>query len=104
MIRGAREVTDAFDVFRCEPRNDLLSQCEPNEAYCLAEEAGHSAVYFPAQGSVILDTRRTNTALSVRWYDVDRSEWRAAETVQDDQSVKLSTPGPGQWAVVIVAR
>ena len=82
MIRSAREVTDAFDLFRCEPRNDLLSQREPNEAYCLAEEARQYAVYFPAEGSVTLDTSQANTALSVRWYNVDRGEWHSARTIQ----------------------
>jgi hypothetical protein len=104
MIRSARQVTDAFDLFRCEPRNDLLSQREPNEAYCLAEEARRYAVYFPAEGSVALDTSRGHTALSVRWYDVDRGRWHSAKTIQGGQFAELTTPSPGQWAVVIVAR
>jgi len=104
MIQSAREVTDAFDVFSCNPRNDLLSQREANEAYCLAEEAKQYAVYFPAEGSVALDLSQAKTSLSVRWYNVDRGEWQPAETIQGERSAKLTTPSSGQWAVVIVAR
>jgi len=104
MIRSARQVTDAIDVFLCSPRNDLLSQREANEAYCLAEEAKQYAVYFPAKGSVALGLSRAKTALSVRWYNVDRGEWHPAETIQGERSAKLTTPSSGQWAVVIVTR
>ncbi len=104
MIRSARQVTDAFDVFGCKPRNDLLRDREPNEAYCLAAEASQYAVYFPAEGSVTLDTSHANKALSMRWYDVDHGDWREAETVQGGRFTKLTTPAPGQWAVVILVR
>jgi hypothetical protein len=103
MIRSARQVTDEFDVFRCEPRNDLLSQREPNEAYCLAEEAGQYAVYFPGKGSVILDTSQASRALSLRWHNIDRGKWHAAQTIRSSESTSLTTPDAGQWAVVIVA-
>jgi hypothetical protein len=104
MIRSARQVTDAIDVFSCSPRNDLLSQREANEAYCLAEEPRQYAVYFPAEGSVALDLSQAKTSLSVRWYNVDRGEWHSAKTIQGKRSANLTTPGSGQWAVVIVAR
>jgi hypothetical protein len=104
MIRSAREVTDAFDLFSCSPRNDLLGHREANEAYCLAVEAKQYAVYFPAEGSVALDLSKAKTPLSVRWYDIDRGEWHPAETIQGERSAKLTTPRSGQWAVVVVAR
>jgi hypothetical protein len=104
MIRGARQVTDEFDIFRCEPRNDLLTQREPNEAYCLAEEARQYAVYFPDQGAVVLDTSQASRALSVRWYDIDRGKWHPAEPIGGSGSTSLTTPGTGQWAVVIIGR
>ena len=55
-IHSAREVTDAFDIFSCEPHNDLLSERSENEAYCLANPAGQFAVYFPAGGGRPFET------------------------------------------------
>jgi hypothetical protein len=104
MIRSARRVTEAFDVFRCQPRNDLLSEREPNEAFCLAEEARQYAVYFPAEGSVTLDTSRASTALSMQWYNVDRGEWQTGKTTGGSRFVKLTTPSSGQWVVLILHR
>jgi len=104
MIRSARQVTDEFDVFRCEPRNDLLSQREPNEAYCLAEEARQYAVYFPGKGSVVLDTSQASQTLSLRWYNIDRSSWHPAQTIRGSESTSLTAPDGAQWAVVIVVR
>ena len=35
MIRSARAVTRAFDLFHCAPHNELLLDRAPNQAYCL---------------------------------------------------------------------
>lgn len=96
-------MTDSLDLFCCEPRNGLLSQREPNEAYCLAEESKQYAVYFPAEGSVVLDTSAASKPLSARWYNIDRGQWRPAKAIQVG-AAELTTPGPGRWAVVVLAR
>jgi len=101
MIRSAREVTGAFDVFASEPRNDLLGRREENEAYCLATRQGHYAVYFPRGGEVTLNVKEARGKLSARWYDVDRGRWQPAETPEGGRTVPLRTPGNGQWAVVL---
>jgi pimeloyl-ACP methyl ester carboxylesterase len=49
-IKSLRLLTDAMNVFVCEPRNDLLGDRSPNEAYCLAEPGRQYAVYFPDGG------------------------------------------------------
>lgn len=55
-IRSARKFTSSIDFFNLVPHNDLLSEREPNEAFCLAkEDLDEIAVYFPAGGSVRLD-------------------------------------------------
>jgi len=46
VIRAARNFTDAFDLFSCEPRPDLLSDCADNECYLLADPPGTFALYF----------------------------------------------------------
>jgi len=101
MIRSAREVTGAFDVFTCEPRNDLLGGRKPNEAYCLARPGRQYAVYFPAAGEVTLDAKAARGQLRIRWYEIDKGKWRAAEKSAGGGKLKLKTPGGGQWAAIL---
>jgi len=104
MIRSARNVTDAFTVFACEPRPDLLAERAENEAYCLAQPGKQVAVYFPRGGEVTLDASATKgPALALRWYDIDTGQWRPAKTLGGGKTVRLKAPGGGQWAAVIVA-
>jgi hypothetical protein len=100
-IHSARLVTNAFDLFSCEPNNSLLGSRAPNEAYCLAESGKSYAVYFPAGGSVTLNTSALPGTLTVRWWDVDRSGWLAPRRAQSGSAVRLTAPNGGQWAVVI---
>jgi len=100
-IRSAREVTDAFDIFRCEPMPDLLKTGPQTEAYCLANPGVEYALYFPAGGEATLDLRAAEGKMRVRWHDIDGGEWRRVETVGAGRRVKLTAPGPGQWAAVL---
>ncbi len=102
MIRSAREVTGAFDVFTSEPRGDLLADREANEAYCLAQPPRQYAVYFPAGGEVTLNAKKAPDALSLRWYDIDAGRWRPRREVGPG-AVGLKAPGKGQWAAVLLA-
>ena len=99
MIRSAREVTDAIDVFACEPRNERLGRREANEAYCLAGP-GQFAVYFPQEGDVDLKVgaRRKWT---LRWYAIDEGRWLPETQAAGEENLRLKTPGPGQWAAVV---
>jgi hypothetical protein len=98
-IRSARTFTDAMTVFTCEPRNDLLSDRESNEAYCLAEPGLQYAVYFPNGGSVKLDVSAAAGTLEVRWFDITRGAWRTPRRVLGGGTVDLKTPDAGPWAV-----
>jgi len=103
MIRAARQVTGAFDIFRCEPHPELLGRRAPNEAYCLAEPGRQYAVYFTSGGRVTLDLRASKGRLHARWFDIDAGEWREDADVDGGRSVPLQAPGPGQWAAVLTA-
>ena len=103
MIRSARAVTSAFDIFATEPRNDLLSDRSENEAYCLADPPRTYAVYFPAAGQVTLNASPAPKPRSLRWFSIDTGEWRGIREVAEPSGKKfrLETPGSGQWVAVI---
>ena len=98
MIRSLRAVEDAIDFLACEPRPDLLSDREPDEAYALADPGREYAVYFPAGGSVVLDVAEA-TDLTCRWYDVEACRWHAEEAVDDP--ARLDAPYEKQWAAIV---
>jgi hypothetical protein len=104
IITSMREIANRMDLVRTEPRNDLLSERQPTEAYCLAEPGRQYAIYFPDGGAVKLDLSEANGKLEVRWLDIHRSEWREARTVDGGGSLELKAPGRGHWAVVVLAR
>jgi hypothetical protein len=101
MIRSARAVTDAFDLFHTAPHNDLLLDREPNRAYCLAAPGKEYAVYFPAGGKVRLDARGLEGECQVRWYDIGGGRWANASRVTPGQPILLAAPGSGQWAALV---
>jgi hypothetical protein len=103
-LQSARMLTGEFSVFASEPRNDLLSERGPNEAYCLAESGRQYAVYFPDGGVVTLDVSAAEGPLKVRWLDLNRSAWQQPQTTQGGGTLELTTPGKGQWAVLVQAR
>ena len=95
--------TDAMNIFRMKPCNNLLtSRCE-NEAYALAEPGEQFAVYFTGSGdrSVSIDLSSANGDLTERWLDIDRSSWNDETTIQGGGDYMLRTPGIGQWAVLL---
>lgn len=100
MIRSARQVTNAIDIFTCQPSNDLLTDREANEAYCLARPPSQYAVYFPAAGQVTLKLVPNAQQRRLQWFDIDTGKWHKPQPVKAG-SMPLKTPGSGQWAVVI---
>ncbi|UCH36277.1 MAG: hypothetical protein JSV65_07960 [Armatimonadota bacterium] len=104
MIRSAREVTGAIDLFRCEPRPDLLADTQDDEAYCLANPAAQYAVYFPDGGIARLSLRGAAGELELRWCDIEAGRWTQPTQLAGKQNVRLRAPGSGQWAALILAR
>lgn len=100
-IRSARKLTNALNVFVCMPRNDLLTDREPNQAYCLARPSERYAVYLPQGGTVKLETSAAEGSLEVRWLDIARSAWQEPQIVSGGGKLKLETPGKGQWAALV---
>jgi hypothetical protein len=99
-IKSLRMLTDAMHVFSCEPRNDLLGDRSPNEAYCLAEPGRQYAVYFPDGGEVKLDVSAAGP-LEVRWLDIARGAWQTPHSAAG-RTLDLKAPGKGQWAVLVL--
>ncbi|MDE0482410.1 MAG: hypothetical protein OXI67_07545 [Candidatus Poribacteria bacterium] len=104
-IKSMRTITDEMDVFTCEPRNDLLSNREENEAYTLANPGKEYAVYFPKGGSVDLNLSaggKTDTkTVTIRWLSIHHSRWRQKEEIPFSDTITLTAPTEAHWAVLV---
>lgn len=100
-IRGARMLTDRMNVFACEPHNDLLSDKNPNEAYCLANPGKEYTVYFPDGGEVTLDISATQKSVKICWLDILKCRWGDARPAETQGKLKLRCPSRGYWAVLV---
>ncbi|MBN2308712.1 MAG: hypothetical protein JXR94_07050 [Candidatus Hydrogenedentes bacterium] len=100
-LRSMRMVTDGLDIFTCAPHNDLLSEREPNEAYCTARPGEVYAVYFPDGGQVGLDIGALAGDATLRWLNVMESAWRPADRIRGGGILRLECPGTGHWTALI---
>jgi len=100
-LRSMRMLTDKMDIFTCEPHNDLLSDRDSNEAYCIANPGKEYAVYFPDGGEVTLNISSLNKPAKVQWLDIMKSQWTETKKIQSENKLKLSCPSKGYWAALI---
>ena len=88
-----------------EPHNNLLTNREEDEAYCLAELGNQYAVFFSGNGdrSVVLDLSSATEKLRRCWLDVAQSLWVEEGVIVSKGMYTLRSPGPGHWIVVLVS-
>jgi len=104
-LRSMREFLGAIRIFGMNPRNDLLSQREIDEAYCLAEPGQQYAAFFTGNGDGRVDIELTavGRSLELRWLDIAKSCWSPRATVSGRRNYMLRAPGSGHWVAVLRA-
>lgn len=102
-LKSMRTITDAMDIFTCEPHNALLSNRADNGAYTIANLGREYAVYFPNGGSVDINLSAMKAAkmLTVKWLNIAKSEWESEEQIPFSDSITLTAPTETHWAVLI---
>jgi hypothetical protein len=100
-LRSARMLSGEIHIFANTPSNHLLSEREPNEAYCLAQPGKSYALYFPAGGDVKLDLTQEQGEFTLQWLDIAASRWVKNETLQGGRHVKISAPAKKHWVALI---
>ena len=101
-LQSMRMLTDAMHVFSAAPRNDLLGGREDNEAYCLAEAGQQYAVYFPGEGSVMLDIQDLEGSFSVQWLDVEQAAFEEPTVLEGQQQIELENASSSPRAVLVL--
>ncbi len=101
-IKSARMLMDEMPFIRCRPHNDLLSDREPNEAYCFARPGEEFAVYFPQGGSVSIDLSSVRGQASLRWLDIAQSRWSEPVSIDGGAKLVLETPSDASWVAYVI--
>jgi hypothetical protein len=103
-LRSARKFSEALDIFRAEPRQDLLRNRKDNEAYITVISGEQYAIYFPDGGSVDLDLSNTKGDFQLRWMNIGKSEWTGETIVTGGNYIEIMSPGEGQWALILLRK
>jgi hypothetical protein len=102
-ILAARKLESFIPLWSVETANELLSQREENEAYLAADLGRFYAIYFPAGGEVQLDVSAAKGALTIHWIKIDSGDLGPVRNFQGGDKILVTTPGPGNWAGVMVS-
>jgi len=100
-VRSVRMLEDHLDLWGLRPRQDLLEDVGPNEAYCLAAPGESYAVYVPAGCDVTLAIE--SGSYRRRYLDTETATWTDAGTVEDSTEVRLRPPDGKNWVAVFTA-
>ena len=101
VIGSMRQLSDQMDFFEAQPRADLLSENQENEAYCRADAGNCYAVYFPAGGSVALDLSDCRQSGVIQWLNVMETTWSNSSVIEPGDKVIIEAPRVGQFVALI---
>lgn len=102
-IKSMRMLTDAMNIFTMAPDNSVLAGRAENEAYAMVGAGEQYAIYFTGEGDCLVqvDLGQVKAPLTEQWLDIERCEWKTPTVIEKGGFHNLTTPGPGQWAVLI---
>ncbi|MDP8246385.1 MAG: hypothetical protein P9L94_20040 [Candidatus Hinthialibacter antarcticus] len=106
LIRSMRTFLNDFDIFHSEPAPGVLSECDDNEAYCLAISGKAYALYFPKGGEVNLKLPEPVKSAFVRWLDPNAGQFLSPKSADiKDNAIRLQSPGmEAPWLVLVECR
>jgi len=101
-IKAARKLESIIPLWKINPKNDLLSNREKNEAYLAANYKENSyALYFPAGGEVTIDLSSAKGVLNIRWININSGEWGPTKKITGGKKIKIKSPGKENWVAAI---
>lgn len=103
-IRAARKVQSRVRFWDVEPRMDLLSDREKDEAYLAAEPGRQYILYFTDGGSVDLDMSSCAGTFDLRWVNITSGQWHSRATIEGGKKVTVRAPAKRGWAATIVRK
>lgn len=89
-VQSVRMIEEAVDLCSLTPRQDLLVDAAPHEAYCVAAPGDSYVVYFPTGSDVTLDLEAGSYRR--RYLDTETATWTDEDTTDAGTELLLSPP------------
>ena len=105
-MRATRKVETAVKFWGVEPRLDLLTDREADEAYLAADPGSAYILYFTRNGegsvSLKLDAYAGKT-FELRWVNITTGDWGPTTTIMGGSTVSIDRPDTSaHWVATIV--
>ncbi len=105
-IRATRKVETRVKFWNVEPRLDLLTEREPDEAYLAADSGNAYILYFTKNGGGAVELKLNEYAgqtFELRWVNVGTGDWGPAAKLSGGHAVKIERPDDSaHWVATIV--
>jgi hypothetical protein len=105
-ISATRKVETRVKFWDVEPRLDLLTKRQSDEAYLAADPGNAYILYFTKNGGgsvgLKLDSH-PDTTFELRWVNVDTGSWGATTAISGGSTVTIDRPnGSAHWVATII--
>lgn len=102
-IKAMRKLESFVKMWELKPRNDLLKNREPNEAYLAANPGKAYVIYFTDGGSITLDMKPSKGNFVVHWISIDSGELKERQKISANEELNITTPAKGHWLAAIIS-
>lgn len=100
-VKIARDIEQNVRFWELKPRNELLSDCDKNEAYLVGKLNQIFVLFFTDGGEVRLDLNNEKANYKLQWYNIRSGEKHSEKEIGGGESIKLKTPANLEWLAVI---
>ena len=105
-IRATRKVETKVKFWDVEPRLDLLTNRQSDEAYLAADPGDTYILYFTKNGGgsvgLKLDSYR-DAKFTLRWINIDSGKWGPIKTISGGSTVTIDRPNDSShWVATII--
>jgi hypothetical protein len=105
-ISATRKVETRVKFWDVEPRLDLLTNRQSDEAYLAADPGKAYILYFTKNGSGSVGLKLDSypgTMFKLRWVNIGTGKWGPAKTISGGSTVTINRPdGSSHWIATIV--
>ncbi len=102
-LQAARKVGSLVNWWDIQPRQDLLHDRAPDEAYLACRPGDAYVLYFTSGGSVGLDLTAHRQEFALRWINIGNGQWGPKRKASGGRVLRLAAPSKSPWAAVLVA-
>ncbi|MBN1816047.1 MAG: hypothetical protein JW828_01715 [Sedimentisphaerales bacterium] len=105
-IRATRKVEMRVKFWDVEPRLDLLTNRQSDEAYLAAKPGKAYVLYFTQKGGGSVGLKLDmypETKFQARWVNIDTGNWGSSTSISGGSTVNIDRPnGSSHWVITIL--